>query len=440
MGTVVHRGGAVAVKQVDTITVANTWATADTVTLTINGRDLVITIGADTTTANVATIIKQAFNGDTQTGTGDHTVAPPIADSGGQAIPEFTEIVAAVASSVVTLTANTAGVPFTLSVVEVTAGTGTAVEATPTAATGPFYWDNADNWDTGAVPVDSDDIVFDQNSGSVKYVLDQGAVTPNSISIREGWDGEIGLPQINDDAVGNPYVEYRATALKIGNSGDANPYTVTIDSSKLAGARFDFDTGQVTVNVFNTGPELDDGTPNVILKGSHASNQVNVNRGSVGVAHLPGETAVVATLRVGFVVNVAGDSNVKCSDGVTLTTINQQGGFLEIATATTLIDMTDGELTVLDGAHTAINVDGGICLYRSTGTLTTLNAGNGGTADFSRDMRDRTVTNCNVFAGASVLDQFQTVTFTNGLDLQRCSLEDVTLKLGTHFTITLSAV
>ena len=48
MGTVVHRGGAVGVKQVDTITVANTWATSDTVTLTINGRDLLITIGSDT--------------------------------------------------------------------------------------------------------------------------------------------------------------------------------------------------------------------------------------------------------------------------------------------------------------------------------------------------------------------------------------------------------
>lgn len=440
MATVTFRGGAVAVKQVDTITVANTWATNDTATMTINGRDITVTIGTDATTANVATIIKEAINGDTQTGTGDHTVSPPIADGGGQAIPEFTEVVATVFGSVVTVTANTAGKPFTMSVTESTAGSGTATEATATTATGPEFWSNADNWDGGSLPADSDDIVFDANSGSVKYGLDQNAITPNSISIREGFDGEIGLPETNEDSSSNPYPEYRDTALIIGNSGDANPYTVTIDSSQLGAARFNFNTGQVTVNVFNTGQPALDGTPNVIVKGSHASNELNVNRGSVGVAYLPGETATVATLRVGYVENPAGDATVVCSSGVTLTNVDQQGGNLTVESNTTTLDVLDGDLTVLAGAHAAINIDGGVCHYRSTGTLTTLNVGNGGEADFQRDMRSRTITNMNVYAGSTVRDPFQTVTFTNGLDLVRCGLPDVTVDLGVHRTYALSAI
>ena len=437
MATRTHRGGAVAIKQVTTITVADTWANGDTATLTINGRDLTVTVGDDNSTTQVATLLKEAVNSSIPT---DSTAS--ISPSGkARDISEFSDIEATSASAVLTLTAKTAGIPFTVTASETTAGNGSlGSPTTATSATGPYHWNNADNWAEGSVPVDDDDVVFDGDSGSVKYGLDQSDVTLTSIDIREGYDGEIGLPQVNSDTVGFEYPEYRDTELKIGNSGDGVNMSVTIDSSVSGPMRFDFNTGQVTVDIHNTGSAQQDGTPNVILKGSHASNVVNINRGSVGIAYLPGDTATVATLRVGFVENPAGDAIVNVGTGTTLTTINQSGGVLQTDSAATTISQTDGESTLLSGAHTTLNIDGGTCHYRSTGTITTANVGGGGELDFSRDQRSRTVTNCNVYAGGTVRDPQKTVTWSNGLDLVRCAISETTLNLGVHQTITPSAI
>ena len=57
MATILWRGDSTPIPQVDTVTIALTWATADDLTLTINGKTLVLTIGTDTSTANVATAL-----------------------------------------------------------------------------------------------------------------------------------------------------------------------------------------------------------------------------------------------------------------------------------------------------------------------------------------------------------------------------------------------
>jgi hypothetical protein len=111
-------GDAVAIVQQDTITVGVTWIQGETITLTINGKDLVVTVGSSVTTANVATLLKEAINGDTLTdttaacspkGTG-YTISAPV--GGGPLIPEFAEVTAEVSAAVVTVTGDTAGKPF----------------------------------------------------------------------------------------------------------------------------------------------------------------------------------------------------------------------------------------------------------------------------------------------------------------------------------------
>ena len=79
--------------------------------------------------------------------------------------------------------------------------------------------------------------------------------------------------------------------------------------------------------------------------------------------------------------------------------------------------MTNGTFTALNGAHTTINVDGGTCYYRSTGTITTLRVGGGAEASFARDMRSRTITNCELHANGAIRDPFKTVTWSNGVDV-----------------------
>lgn len=126
-----------AVAEVNTITVADTWAAADTVLITLNGRTLLVTIGSLVTPAQVATTIKQAWESETFTD-GTATVAPA---GGGTVQNDFAQITATVSGAVVTLTGDNAGVAWnqnsSLLAVATTAGDGDVTLANSVAASGP---------------------------------------------------------------------------------------------------------------------------------------------------------------------------------------------------------------------------------------------------------------------------------------------------------------
>lgn len=121
------------VSQVDTVTIANTWAQNDTIQLVIGSTTIIVTIGTLTSTAQVATTLRQAWEGLAFTDS-SASVSPA---EGGQLNIETSQITAtidALTPLVVDLTSGIAGEAFTLVVTETTAGSGTAVEATATAA------------------------------------------------------------------------------------------------------------------------------------------------------------------------------------------------------------------------------------------------------------------------------------------------------------------
>jgi hypothetical protein len=442
-------GGAKTVPQVDTITVAGTWATSDTVTVTINGQDLTITIGTDTTTDQVATVIKEAINGDTQTGTGDHTASPLFADDAGQSISEFTEIVATVSSSVVSVTttdtvnANYPGKPFTMSVTESTAGDGTATEATATTATGPHDANNADNYSTGALPTNSDDLVFDNRAGySMLYNLSSlSAVALTSLTVTNGFRHTIGLPEVNADVQTTKYQEYRATYFSIQTA------SLDIQGDGSGSERVKIDVGSATATTMNidsagrklTGSNEEAYLPAVMLKGTNASNILRVTRGDVGFAFFDGESGHLATLHVGPDNNTA----VRLGDGVDITnaTITMSGGVLLIDSTTSggTIAVTDGTCNVMSAAHASITCDGGTVNYKSSGTLTNGYAASGGHFVFSPD-KSRTVTNFELTSGGRVSDPSKTVTWSNGIDLYRRGTGSSDINIGEHFTLTMSAI
>ena len=374
--------------------------------------------------------------------TGDHTFSQT-----GNNIGEFARITATVASSVVTLTADDGGVPFTLSVSESTAGTGIATEATATAATGPNHFSNADNWSGDTVPVDGDDVVFDSGDSDCLYGL-ATAIQPASISITQGYTGRIGLPKTNEDEPTLPYDEYREEYFQLTNDVGTSSSIIEFGSGAGTGSgriKLDLnDAGNITVNVFDSGQREETDVPAILLKGTDADTILNLNRGDVGVAFFDGESGHLATVRVGYIDNQAGDSQLVLGSGVDLTNsaLSISGGAVQIDSTTSsgTIDMYEGELTILSGAHADIDIDGGVCYYRSTGTATTIRVGGGGTLNFTRDINARTVTNCELHAGGSILDPFKSVTWTNGVDVTRAGLGEVTLDLGVHLTLTPSAI
>jgi hypothetical protein len=340
MATRIWRGDAVAIAQVVHLTVSGTWAQNDTASFTLNGKTFEVTIGTLVTTAQVATTLAEAWNGTAFT----DTSASVDITGGGSAIAEMAEITASTDGSDLILTADTAGKPFdNPTTAETTAGDGALGSwSTTTSSDGPNDWSTADNWDGDTVPVNSDDVIIPEGAVSILYGLDQSAVTLASLTIEQGFTGTIGLPEVTAsgyDEYRDTYLRVSATDLSIGE-GNGN------GSSRI---KIDVGSNQTTANISNSGQVATAATPAILLKGSHASNAVNVLKGSVGIAALPGETATVATLRVGYLGNQESDSRVELGDGVTLTNIEQSGGQLGVRSNTTLITNSGGTITIHAG-------------------------------------------------------------------------------------------
>jgi hypothetical protein len=377
-------------------------------------------------------------NGTTQTGTGDHAFSET-----GDHVGEFVKLTATSSAGVVTITGPADGQPFTLTATETTAGDGTATRAAVTAGSGQHHWGTAANWSGGAAPVNADDVIIEGSAVPIKYGLDQNAVTLTSLTIKANVTSAffIGLPDINQDDSTYTHDEYLEKWLKISAT------TVNIgegEGSGIKGLRLNTGTGATTVNVYRTGASIYADQPPVQWVGVHATNVVNVQRGHVGIAINGGQVATVLTIRCGYIASQTGDSTIQIGSGMTHQaggTIEQTGGSIYSRSAVVTVTQEAGSKFYLDAIATATTIQVGGTVYdRSSGTITTLRVLDGGVFDKRMDSRAQTITNASVYSGASIYDPLATVTWTNGLDLMYCGLEDVTLQLGKHKTWTPSAV
>lgn len=397
MATRTYIGNAVAIKDVWTITVANTWATSDTGTVTINGKDLVVTIGTLVTTAQVATTIKEAWESATFT----DTTASKIPQTGGTSIPEMSELTATVSGSTVILTADTAGVPHTISVSESTAGSGTLAISHTTTASGPAYFDNADNTAEGSVPAGADDMNIDR-AVSLLYALDQNAITLTSLTFGAGMTSTsfVGLPFRN----ANGYEEYREDEFKIG---------ATTVECRASSGRIKLNGGSVqsAVSVFSTGNSAETGRRAFQWRGTHASNVFNVFGGDVGIG-ANGEAATVATVR-------QSGGTLEIGSGCTITTISKGPGTLILRCAATTVTNDSGTVTHWTGAITTLNLSTATWYENGTGTITTANLYGGAILDLSGATAAITITTLNVNGDVAIIDPNKRLTITNTPVMQR---------------------
>lgn len=364
--------------QTDSITIASTWATNDTQTSAVNEKEVVVTVGATATTAAVATAVKEALNGDAITGDATRSET-------GDNIAEFAEFAASLFSaSVIHVTGNTKGKPFTLTSVENTAGTGTAALASVTAATGRSHWDNIDNWGAVAIPADADVVYLDHTDVSLLYGLAQSAIEPAAMYVFMSYTGDIGLPEFNTD--GEEYHEYRKTYLEIG------PAILQIGLGEGNGSgriKIDSTADICALTVVNTGASADDLSA-FLWKGTNAGNTLTMNGGSVGVAVFGGEAATLATITVV-------DGDLTLGSGVTLSgAIVIHGGVVRINSAVAGSLVVNGGQVTIDGtgAVASLVIRGGTVVYNTSGTLggATIVSGDG-VLDFSQDPRAKTITN-----------------------------------------------
>jgi trimeric autotransporter adhesin len=385
MATQVWLGNAAPVAQITTLTPA-TPSAGDTFTVTCNAKAISYVTAAGTV-ADVCNGLANALNNNV----GNYA--------------EFKEFTAQNTGTTITLTGDTAGLPFTVSLSVTTSGSATFGQSTGTAATGPNDWGNAANWSTGSVPVGSDDVFVNQGKVPILYGLDQHTVTLNSLNIYAAYTGTIGLPPTNPAG----YAEYRTLELKIS--------ATTVNVGQGAGTssgRIKLNVGTVacTLNVYNTGQALDSGIPSLIWHGTSSSNVVNVNKGAVGIAFFPGEAGMISALNVGYVSNIAGDVQLICGSGCTITTVNQNGGNVTFYGGMTTLTLTAGTATTYGaGAVTTLNaLESGTVTWNSTGTIATAIVADKALLDFSKDQRAKTVTNpIQIYGGGSLNDPFKVV-------------------------------
>lgn len=410
--------GAGEVSQVTTLTLSGTGSGSGNLPVTINGKSVTVAVTNSATAAALAATLANALQGCQW--------------------PEFLEMnwTYPGTGAVITGTAQTPGVPVVIDAGTTVQGV-TLTVATPTAATGPNDVNNAANWSLGAVPVDTDDIVFSGTDASALYNLSAlSGVAPNSIVIDASFTGAIGLPRINSSGNGD-YVEYRPRVLLF--DGDP-PVTVGQGAGNGSGRIYlSVGTGTCTVNVFKTGTRLDSSVPafNLVNTGG-ASNVLNVSGGDVGVAAESGQTASLDTLRLPRGESIVNGSvpSVEIGSGCAIETVDQDGGNVVChGTVTTSLGITSGYWEHWGTLPAAITCEGGTVSLRGTGTVTTATfRGSESRCECAADPRPRTFTDHSFTGGAVLNDPNKSVTFTNAGTWDAASL--ARSNLGSRFTLT----
>ncbi len=406
MSVVTWTGNAHSVKQISTVTFAGTWAGTNTVTATINGKDLIVTCGtATTTTALAATALKEAWAAATRldgTGTTDST-----SNFGGQEFGEFAEIAASVSGSVVTLIGNKAGKPFTLSVADTASGSATG--ATAQSATGCNHWDNGDNWDTGSVPANNDTVVFRDSNISCLYGLPNGSLEV-TLQVWMSFTGEIGLPRINADNPVLPYYEYRQRYVRLDDSGSgtdiAHRFGLGKDGTGPTLINLKHSTLKCSPIVYNTGPPFVSrvGTKALNICCTDNTSTLAISNGSVDYSSQDGGTSAFSNL-----LQTGGDSRGVNAFNAPVVNISGGNALIGGTAALGAIFVNAGNLRLESQTATITGLtisDSGYVDYASTATISSLII-NGGTFDARNSIAQFTLGVTSVFRGAKFFDPYR---------------------------------
>ncbi len=137
-----------------------------------------------------------------------------------------------------------------------------------TASKGPNDWNTTANWNTGTVPVSTDNVTIDSrgSSNDILYGLNQSGVTLATLKV---------LP-------GAPKVGQATFSLMISaTNGDVQGAQGSAGANGVSRLNINTGTNQTTFNVQMTGTSADTGLEPVRITGAHASNVLVVGGGAV---------------------------------------------------------------------------------------------------------------------------------------------------------------
>ena len=309
--------------------------------------------------------------------------------------PRLTGITASnVSSGTFTLTADTAGVPFSVASLKSGGGTGTFdAMADSVASAGPNDYGIAGNWSLNAVPVANNDVEIPSGSPAILYTLNQSGVEIDDFRRLKGHTNSIGR-------IENGF--FYSLRLDLGDSN------ILEDSGGSSLTMYDVKNAAITPKITNTGTPTT-GRHAVYIKGS-AMAAIDIIKGNVGIGtEIDDTTTSVTAIRV-----TAG--TVTIGEGVTNSTIVQQAGtvhnYANVAT-----------LTVYNGSYyqekgiwsTEGKLYGGTAYCNATGTYVLATVKKGASLLNTIDLRTKTFTNLTLEAGSTCKDPNKLITFTNNV-------------------------
>lgn len=413
-----YRADAPLIAQVSTVTIT-AYDVATTYTITINNKSVSV-VGQGGSAATTAAALQQALSART-----DY---------------EFQEITFTNASGVITMTANTAGKPFT-AVATKSGGTGTiGAFTTTTANSGPNDASCAANYfnvttgTSGALPSTGDTLIFENLNISVQYGLTALAAIHLASTIFRNCTGDFGLPQYNGQ-----YWEYRPLFLQLYSDA------VLFDCPQCQLANIDSLDKHTAFTSRSTGTSKQNNLEALLWKGTHASNVFYADRGSIGIAVLAGDVATIATLNQGYVDNPASDSRVRLGSGVTLADVNRIGGLLELNAGMSgnLIQREGAGMLTIRGSGTyplLKSHSGGITMLGS-GTIANMTLGEGIVFDARKNETGFVISNVvQGYKQCQFLDPMRRATTTGGsawlgIKANGCKQSDLIVDRGPDCTI-----
>lgn len=398
------------VAQVDRFTPANVEIN-DIFTLTATGEDgstaAVSFTATAATVANVTAGLTAAWNASTNA--------------------LHTGITAADATTSMTLTADTAGVPFSVAPTTTDGGgsnTQTLTRAAVTASAGNEDFNTASNWATGQVPATSDNWDVDGRAASnIRYGLDQSAKTFGLVRIYTS----------NTKAIGAHGYKLKAgfTNLVIGEPSQ--------DGGSGGGSsmlNFSLHTVAGTVRVKKTRSSGLAGKPPVQLLPGENTVDVVVDTGCVvGIGtDIVGESATMNDLQTnGGRVEIG--SGVSFAGTTPSINFSPKGGNVTLRAAVATVNQDAGTLITegTGGITTKANI-AGTFISNSTGTVADVEVKNAGVLDLTQSTAPRIISNATIVGPAARIlannGEPLSITFTNGVDFidgadtTQCSMGD----------------
>lgn len=236
-------------------------------------------------------------------------------------------------------------------------------------------WNQTDQWSTGTVPVNGDNVFFNALSAAVGLTtnLNQSGVALASLIITAGFEGTIG-----DSST---FLQIGATILQVGSEVGNGSQRLNIDLGSATVSTVDIITTTTTTGA-------DENFAPLRLKANNASTDIQINGETSNVSIIDEDDA---TGTIGDIA-VLNSSTILIGRGCTYSNFSQVTGTTEILEAQGANIVSGGQVTLSGStAVTSVIQTAGTCISNTTGTTTTY-TGRGGTLDTTQSALARVIT------------------------------------------------